>query len=205
MKKLSFILSVLLLLTALPAVSAPETADDDINKMLPVFDSLIRALLDRDAYDYAPRDPDFFWSAVYLMAVNWESFNPVAEISEDWVSLILPVQTVQELATALFADYDGLPDIPESVSGAVSYDEKLGVYYFTMSDAGEEYSQIDASESTDDGRMFVTVVLKTTYFGGEEDAIMALIEFTIQPNAHAAEIDEPRFLYSVVSAARPAG
>ena len=200
MKKLSFILAVLLLIAALPTGSAPEPEGDDINKMLPVFDSLIRALLDEDAA-YDPRDPGFFWYAVYLMAVNWESFNPIAEISEDWVSLVLPVQTVQELAAALFADYDGLPGIPESVSGAVSYDEPLGVYYFTLSDAGEAFSQIGGVVYSNDGPLSVTVLFKV-YGEGEEDEVLAQFEFTIQPNAHAAEVDEPRFLYSVVAVAR---
>ena len=198
MKKLSFILAVLLLLTALPAASATEPAGEDVTAMLPVFDSLIRALLDEDAV-YEPRDPGFFWYAVYLMAVNSESFNPIAEISEDWMSLILPVETVEELASALFADYDGLPDVPESMSGAVSYDEPLGMYYFTLSDAGEAFSQIDGLVSSNDGPLSVIVLFKA-YGEGEEDEVLAQFEFTIQPNEHAAEIDEPRFLYSVAAA-----
>ena len=200
MKKLSFILAVLLMLTALPAASALESAGDDVNAMLPAFDSLIRILLDDDAV-YDPNDPDFLWSAVYLMAVNWMSFDPAAEISEDWMSLILPVETVEELASALFADYDGLPDVPESMSGAVSYDEPLGMYYFTLSDAGEAFSQIDGLVSSNDGPLSVIVLFKA-YGEGEEDEVLAQFEFAIQPNEHAAEIDEPRFLYSVVSADR---
>jgi hypothetical protein len=200
MKKLSFALAVLLIITALPAASASESAGDDVTKMLPVFDSLIRVLLDEDAV-YDPRDPDFFWNAVYLTAVNWESFHPLAEISEDWVSLMLPVQLVQELAAALFADYDGLPNVPETVSGAVSYDEPLGIYSFTLSDMGETYSQIDASKHADDGSLSVIVLFKA-YGEGEEDEVLGRFEFTVQPNERSVDIEEPEFLYSVVSAAR---
>jgi hypothetical protein len=195
-------LAVFLLLTAPMAASAPRSASDDINAMLPVFDSLIRILLDEGAV-YGPRDPDFFWNAVYLMAVNWESFHPLAEISEDWVNLLLPVQLVQELATALFADYNGLPDVPVSTSGAVSYDDTSGVYSFTLSDMGETYSQIDASTYTDDGCVFVIALFKA-YGEGEEDEVLGQFEFTIQPNEHSVEFDEPEFLYSVVSAAKSA-
>jgi hypothetical protein len=191
-------LAVLLLIAALPAASASEPADDDLINMLPAFDSLIRIMLEEEAV-YDPRDPDFFWNAVYLMAVNWESFHPLAEISEDWVSLILPLNFVEELATALFADYEGLPEVPGSVSGAVLYDEPSGVYNFTLSDKGETYSQIGASEHADDGLLSVTVLFKA-YGEGEDDEILGQFEFTVQPNEHAAEIDEPEFLYSVVSA-----
>jgi len=202
MKKLSFILAVLLMLAALPAAAAPEPIGDDVNAMLPAFDSLIRILLDDDAV-YDPRDPDFFWNAVYLMAVNWKTFDPDAEISEDWVSLILPLQTVQEMVTALFADYYGLPDVPESMSGAVSYDEPQGVYYFTLSDAGEAFSQIDGVVNSNDGLM--TIIVLFLAYGESDDAeVLGQFEFTVQPNDYAAEFTETEFRYSVVSAAKSA-
>jgi len=202
MKKLSLILAVLLFIAALPASAPGSAGDDTIKKMLPAFGSLIYAMYDMNAA-YDPRDPDFFWTAIFNMAANWESLNPIAEVTE-WTSFTLPVQTVREMASALFADYEGLPDVPESVSELVSYDEPLGVYRFPLFYVGCMYTKIDASMNASDGCVFVTAILMS--FGeptiGQKDQFMGRYEFIIQPNAHAAAIDEPKYLYSVVSAGR---
>lgn len=196
MKNLSRLLIALLLCLCLPAMSASARSDAEIGAMLPAFDSIMRAMPSEEA-EYNPRDPEFFWETLYLMAVNWGFGHPLAVMDDDAYELVLPRMSVQEMATALFADYDDLLPVPESMSESVMYDESLDAYRFPLSDAGDTFAEIEVVITGDDGPIVVLVRMKSA---SEGDEILQRMRFELAPNAYAGGISEPIYLYSIVSA-----
>ena len=63
-----------------------------------------------------------------ISAGQYGSEHQLAEVTDD--SITLPSKAVQELAIALFADYDDLLELPDSLSGRVTYDESTDAYTF---------------------------------------------------------------------------
>lgn len=198
MKKTIRLLIALLLCLCLPTLCASAETDAGIEGMLPAFDSVMRVLLSDEAV-YQPRDPEFFWDALYLMAVNWGYDHPLAKIDDDTYELILRRATVQEMATALFADYDDLLPVPDSFSELAVYDDSLDAYRFPLSDAGESYVEIESVAFDADGGAVVVVQMKSYAEPGE---VFLEMRFELVPNAYAGGISEVSFLYSVVSAER---
>ena len=171
--------------------ATPVQIDEDIEAMLPVMDSVIRAMKENDS-DYAPDDDTFFWTTIYLAAVNFGESLQMAEAKGAYVTVNR--QTVQEIASACFEKYSDLPEIPDTVSGAVSYDKKQDAYLFALSDIGDSNTKVVDAEPNGDTTM---VSVEFTSWDEAEN-----YEFTLVPNPYADAIAEPVFLYTVRSAER---
>lgn len=196
MKKwVSVFLTVAILLTfAAPALA--QWDDEEyalIAPMMPALDSLVRAINAEYAGAYMPRDPDFFWVTIYLMAANYGYVHPFYQESGEGGAQ-LPRQAIQEFATAAFLDYDDLLPIPESMNETIWYDEAYDAYAFALSDPGMLYTEIGAFEFLEGGVAYVTINL----CDGEEPGIPIETYLAIlEPNPYADAIADPIFWYSV--------
>lgn len=71
---IALILSVLLMFGICGVAAADDssssrlTLEDKLTAMLPALDSVARAIGVQGEVGYAPRDPQFFWTVIYLMA-----------------------------------------------------------------------------------------------------------------------------------------
>jgi len=106
----------------LAPVSRITTADDHeyFMIMMPVFDSLMKAMLESENGSYAPQDAEFFWHTLYLIAVNWNHENRGVRHDGDY--LIVFYRAMQEFATAAFYDYDDLLPVPDSLNHIIIKD-----------------------------------------------------------------------------------
>lgn len=142
--------------------------------------------------DYQPRDEEFFWSSMHFFLDHYGSRHVAAEVLEDGVMRV-PRKVMQEHAIALFSDYDDLPELPESLSGRIIYDngwdaylvysEDYAPYTLSLSDLGEK-----------DGKCRIEAFLSD--IEGEKVGIW---EVTLVRNTYAGGIESPLYPYSVSS------
>lgn len=196
MRKLSLIILCFLLCSSVPIFSAFAASGSDIEDMTPALDSIMRAMMNEGA-QYDPNSPEFFWEAIYLLAVNWSLEDSVAEIDDVTYDLLLPSMAVREMAVALFAEYDGFLPIPDSVSWRVKYDDDLDVYRFRLSDAGDSRVKIDRYELSLTN--FVFDVYTSLVSCNEEETLLS-IKFGLMPDTNSGDIIIRYYPYNIVSA-----
>lgn len=200
MKKCCLLVLCVCLFTATIGVSAlgqGEVAfDERVNAMLPVMDSIALPMAWGESV-YQPLDPEYFWAAICMMGVNWTAENPQASLADDYCTLRLPRQLVQEIASALFFDYDDLLPIPESMEDTVWYEEPMDAYLINMGDRGELTTVIESVTPGDQGALKVAVVVYNPW--GEDDPETHVV-FELVPNPYVDGITEPTYSYSVSSA-----
>ena len=105
---------------------APKTTEQKLEAMLPVLDSLARALDGDSNVFYSATNADFVWEQLCLMAANW--YEGAAE--DGWITV--PAETLKTWAAASFAGMKELPELPQRETGTLP-----GV---TRSDDGTSYS-----------------------------------------------------------------
>lgn len=206
MKKLTSSLVICMLMLGTAACTAntendepPQTREmtaeqqaQAIDDMTAPVDSLVRCMLENDmAYD--PQDPEFFWTALAYFAGQYGSEHELAEVTDDTITL--PSKAVQEYAIALFADYDDLLELPESLSSRVTYDESTDAYTFGRGDIGLAETKLTLKEEKD-GIITVQADLVSLM---EDHDIIGSWTVAMTNNTYADGISDPLFLYSVSS------
>ena len=192
--------------TATPAATAPESTDvpadlpeatPDLNKvrtdveaMMPILDSIVCATGINATDAYNPENPEFVWSVLYLMGVNWGDTHPLVEETDECI--IVKRQVMQEFASAAFFVYSDLPEVPESMAASVQYDEALDAYKLAYSDRGDSGTKLGAFGVADDGTVTANVDLYEA-----PDTKLGTFEFTLAPNIYAAGITDSIYQYSV--------
>lgn len=204
MKRLTSSLVICMLMLGTAACSTNTETDDPpqrqemtaeekaqaIDDMTAPVDALVRCMLENDmAYD--PSDPEFFWTALSYLAGQYGNEHQLAEVTDS--SITLPRKAVQEYAIALFADYNDLPELPESLSERVTYDENTDAYTFGRGDIGLAETKL-AFESEADGIVTVRADLVSLM---EEQEIIGSWTVTMTDNTYADGITDPLFLFSV--------
>ena len=198
MKKLSLILLCLVLCASMLITNASAESDDGIENMIPAFDSVMRAMMYSET-KYDPLDPEFFWEAIYLMAVNFDlgDYDADSAYDDDTYELLLSTLAVREMAVALFSEYNGLLPIPDTFAYMVKYDDELNVYRFPLSDPGDTYVKIDRYELSLSNYVFT--VYASMLSGGEDEALISA-KFELMPNTDSGDIIIRYYPYSIVSA-----
>lgn len=190
-KLLALLLTVTMLLGGVSAWAQED--EDEVQAMLPVLDSVMRAMVEMDC-SYQPQDSAYFWMVLSLLAVNWGQDNLLCEIEEN--ELKVPRQVMQEYASAAFLDYDDLLPIPaESETAMVRYDEAWDAYYVGLGDVGDSYTQIASVSQLEDGSTQVEVTM-----GSYDVPQMYTMQAVLAPNPYADGMADPVYLYSVSSA-----
>ena len=135
---------------SVPAESAP------MEGMIPPINALVLSMLEQDlVYD---EDSDvFLWNSVYYMISLYGQMDSRAELTDD--TLILPTETLEDYAAALFTNYHGLPQLPEQLKDRVSYDSQNDTYRLARGDAGLSETRLSAARQMPDGTIQVNGTL----------------------------------------------
>ena len=106
----------------------PETMPENMAAMAAPVDALARCMLDNQL-EYDPADPDFFWTALFYFTGAYGLNHEMVTEKEGSYQLQIPAAVMEEHATALFAEYNGLFDLPSIMKGNVSYDPEADAYF----------------------------------------------------------------------------
>ena len=198
MKKLLAIILAGTMLFGLAACNKTEpTADENkmpenMVSMTAPIDALARCMLENNL-EYDPEDPDFFWIALYYFTGGYGLDHQLVTEEEGTYQLQIPTPVMQEHATALFADYDDLFDLPSIMKGNISYDPSWDAYSVSRGDIGLSQMQIISYKKTEEGYLLRTHLLSTD---SEADLIQAY-DVTLIDNAYVDGIENPLYFYSV--------
>lgn len=174
-------------------VAQSWNAEEKVAGMLPVLDSLVRAIGVQGEVSYAPGDGEFFWSVLYLMGENWGSSHPLVTRNGDIV--VVPRSAMEEFAAAAFSAYKELLPVPDSFEQSVRYDQAQDAYLLSPSDMGATNVNIQRYTLEPDGYTAEAVLYNV-------DERIGSLEFTMADNPYAADIDAPQYLLSVTGATR---
>ena len=198
MKKLLAIILAGTMLFGLAACNKTEPTTDEnkmpenMASMTAPIDALARCMLE-NGLEYDPEDPDFFWTALYYFTGGYGLNHELVTEKEGTYQLQIPTPVMQEHATALFADYTGLFDLPSIMKGNISYDSGWDAYSVSRGDIGLSQMQIISYEKTKDGHLLRTHLLSAD---SEEELIQAY-DVTLVDNASVDGIENPLYFYSV--------
>ena len=198
MKKLLAIILAGTMLFGLAACNKTEPTTDEnkmpenMASMTAPIDALARCMLE-NGLEYDPEDPDFFWTALYYFTGGYGLNHELVTEKEGTYQLQIPTPVMQEHATALFADYTGLFDLPSIMKGNISYDSGWDAYSVSRGDIGLSQMQIISYEKTEDGHLLRTHLLSAD---SEEELIQAY-DVTLVDNASVDGIENPLYFYSV--------
>lgn len=199
MKKMKNFFALLLAMVMVLGLAAcnkpkePAPADPQIDCMTAPIDALARCMLENNM-EYDPKNPDFFWTALYYFTGAYGLDHELVKENDNY-QLVVPRKAMQEHATALFADYDDLPELPDIMLGNISYDEAEDAYLVSQGDVGLSEMRLTAFEETEDG-FDVTAELWAT---GPKEELIASFDVTLVKNAYADGIQNPIYLFSVAS------
>lgn len=143
---------------SVPAVSSPMDA------MIPPINALVLSMLEQDL-SYDESSDVFMWNSVYYMISLCGQMDSRAELTD--TQLILPTETVEDYASALFTNYSGLPALPEQMRDRVSYDPLSDSYSLARGDAGLSETLLNTVEYLDDGTVAITGSLISLVDGHE--------------------------------------
>ncbi len=183
--------------------------ESGIQAMHPILDSIARTIGVVGGQAWNGADYESFWTALYLMGVNWGDSDPRTCVEAD--SRVVPKQVLLEWAGALTERFNDLPAAPGAQS--LRYDAERGVYFLALSDAGELETRITGYTDNGDGTYCVTlggflgggepyggvdfVLIDNPFLGGSERT--PLLEADIPP------VENPVFWFTVRSAVAKAG
>ena len=176
------------------AENAPlRTFDESISDMLPVLDSVARAIIEGDTSGYAPSDHAFFWETMYLCGANWSDVHPSAgygSINGEKCSS-LQRGAMHQFAEAAFFDYESLP--PLEGDYGINYDPSTNSYLFMPSDPSDIQFAIDTYALLENGNIYLTATMNS-------DAGAAYrLEYTLAPR-DTVSIDPGAFMWRIMSA-----
>ncbi|MDD3395066.1 MAG: hypothetical protein EOM28_10930 [Clostridia bacterium] len=172
---------------------------EDMTSMDKPIDALLRCMLENNtAYDST--DPEFFWSALYYFLGENSTENPLVTITED-DRIKVPRKVAQEYAIALFANYDDLLPLPEALSASITYDEDWDAYLLTQGDRGLAETVLSDYKEADNSYTVTAKLISTM----EDKDVLCESTITMQKNAFADGITDPKYLYSIAEVTQVSG
>lgn len=172
----------------------PKTSSEfpeDMAEMVEPIDALVRCSLENNI-NYDPADAKFFWTALYYFLGEYGGENPLVTETED-LKLKVPKKVAQEYAIALFANYEDLLSLPESLSNYITYDEDLDAYLLVQGDRGLAETVLSNYKETKNAFTASAKLISTI---GEKE-VLGEWTVTMQKNVFSDSIEEPKYLYSV--------
>lgn len=166
----------------------------DMAAMTAPIDALARCMLENDL-TYDAQDPEFFWIALYYFTGAYGLDHSMITQMEGSYQLQIPTPVMEEHASALFADYDDLFDLPSIMKGNVSYDPDVDAYFTSRGDIGLSEMKLSNFAETETGY----TLLAELYSTDETADLIAAWDVTLADNAYADGIETPLYLYSVAS------
>lgn len=170
-----------------------EELPDDIKGLIIPMDSLLLYHIENGG-EYLPENPEMFWQVMHYAIVNFGEFYNRAELVES--ELAADSMVIGEFASAIIADLEEIPSIPDSLSYGVRYDSEEDFYFFGVGDRGLSQTEILSYEYIDNN----TLKVSTRLFGVEDDSTILKGDFVLVRNEYAAGVIEPLFYFSVSEA-----
>lgn len=126
-----------------------ETTETDlaVQQMLPVLDSMTRALSMEGETDFRADNAKLLWTTLYLMGVNWGTLDARVTTQDD--AILLPEEVATEWAAVLCGESRALPEIPQG--GVIQHAQDEAAYRLTLSDLGNSDVQLDSYITDDTG------------------------------------------------------
>lgn len=147
------------------------TIEEKLSAMQPILDSIIRTAGIEGEVSYDPDDPDFVWTVLYLMGVNYGYTHPA--VTNESGAVRVPAKAMEDFAMAAFSAA-ALPALPETLSDSVRLDAASGDYLLALSDMGETEVRLHDYSLFADGRVLAGAEL---YF--EEQSLGGFL-FTLE-------------------------
>lgn len=169
-----------------------KTMPENMTSMAAPIDALARCMLEQNL-DYAPQDPEFFWTALFYFTGAYGLNHELVEEEEGTYQLKVPTPVMQEHAAALFADYEDLYDLPSIMKGNVSYDPDWDAYFLSRGDIGLSELKFTSFAAAEENYA-VTAELWST---GPEEELIASYAVILEDNAYVDGIENPLYYYSV--------
>ena len=143
-----------------PAEPDPTVMPDNMASMTAPVDALARCMLENNL-EYDPQDPEFFWIALYYFTGGYGMDHETVTVENGSYQLQIPTSAMQEHASALFAEYNTLFDLPSIMKGNVSYDPDTDAYTVSRGDIGLSEMKFISYEKTEDGHVVKAQLLST--------------------------------------------
>ena len=169
-----------------------DTMPENMAAMTAPIDALARCMLDNHL-EYDPADPDFFWTAMFYFTGAYGLNHEMVTEKEGSYQLQIPAAVMEEHAAALFAEYNGLFNLPSIMKGNVSYDPVPDVYFVSQGDIGLSEMKLSGYEKTEDGYNLTASLWST----GPETELICSYAVTLKDNASAESFENPLYFYSV--------
>ena len=170
-------------------VSIPE----NMEHMVPVFDSLMRCMLETNTA-YTKEDASFYWNSLFYLIGGYFDLNELCTVEGEEIKV--PAHVVEQYANALFAGSEELFDIPKNKQGMVRYDKEEDAYYFPMGDIGLSDTRVIQCEA---GEKEGSYVIYAQLFDSVDKEVIKTYRFVVKPNVHGDKMTEFMFDYSVDS------
>ena len=202
-KLLSALLASLMLLV--PVLTYAETAVDagtaqveltteqKLERMLPVLDSFARNMGIEGEIAYDATSPEFVWTQLYLIGVNWFADSLLATVDDD--EIVMPGMLMREFAIASFYGLLELPDLTswqDVNSPIITHDESNDTYRLAGSDMGQTYIIVERYATDAEGNLVVGFGLYD-----ETDVRLGGLTAVMTENMMPSNFDEPLFPYCV--------
>lgn len=113
-----------------PDGSVPAEAELTEGIQLPVH-ALVLSMCEHEL-SYDIQSAPFVWNALYYVLSLYGEMDDRAQLTDE--ALLLPSESVNDFARALFAGLDQLPALPPELDGFVSYDATLDMYRLSLGD-----------------------------------------------------------------------
>ncbi len=170
-----------------------EELPDDIKGLIIPIDSLLLYHIENGG-EYAAEDPEMFWQVMHYAIGNFGEFYNRAELVES--ELAADSMVIGEFASAIIADLEEIPSIPDSLSYGVRYDSEEDLYFFGVGDRGLSQTEILSYEYIDNN----TLKIRARLFAMDDDSTILEGDFVLVRNEYAAGVIEPLFYFSVSEA-----
>ena len=165
---------------------------EDLQTMVEPADAILMAMVE-SGEAYVPKDPDFFWHALYLFLGMYSENHLLVEVSD--ASLRVPRKVAQEYATALFYEYDELLPLPESMADFVTYSEAEDAYYLGRGDRGLSESVITRWAEEGDEAYYLEVEMRSTM----DDQVIQSAIFLVQKSEYTDGMTNPTYHYQIAN------
>lgn len=169
-----------------------ESPLESMEQMTPIFDSIIRRLLEDEKSVYDPSNLDFVGDVLYLATVNYGYMLPGVSYEEEG-SVQIPKKALLQIYSACFGGNAELPDL--NGKSGFTYDASTEDYRVPLSDMGDGWVHMEDVEETEGGIQVLVTFM-------EEETVFGAYQFICEKNTFTAEDSSAIYRYTVKSVER---
>lgn len=130
-----------------PAGSVPADSALLDGIQLPIHALVLSMTEHEQRYDI--QSPDFVWTGLYYALSMYGQTDDRTQLTQD--ALLLPSESVNDFARALFAQLEALPPIPAQLTDFVSYEATTDTYRLSLGDFAQTQTLLGELTTLADG------------------------------------------------------